>query len=771
MPISQEQHQYRLHIGGIAPSVSAEEIERRFSSFGKVIAVDGIGKLDANGSVLRYGFLELETTQQQLNRCMNLLSGTTYKGHTMRIALAKPNYIERAALEKAGISIETLDENPIEELENAAIVLAAKRRRKLKKGVDGYEGENWQLMTVKRFKKHDGVFVGFYLCPLFASSTADNDSPHHIQGWKKDPATSLPIFPLIARPARPLPPLAPEKSDVEADVTVQPVSSKPLTRARRVRIDPASYRAAINGRNTHLVGPRAISIELYRLGHRAGAKDTKIKDMNRKIWECEHLDGKVIWRLKDGQDVEVEEEVQLHSYTNPSLPINDVKDSNHDNPTSSQAISATTSIPLSVDPGVVKSPVAVQKPVTSTLTAERQSYLEILRKLEPRPPSPRPDISHVNIAILDDMSADDSRGEEVVEVINGNFHHSTTMDAQQEYPPYSTSESEAAQSGSPDPSVLRLKGGAPQSTKRKKKSRPSSQSATEEVSSVEVSQMDIDTDHGLTSQVQETGESTEMSPDLEAERKSYLHMAKEITSLPSNNNEVLEEVGPGYRAVVERQKAKEAKNRMDMDTEPQDDDAIEFVPQTDISNLITKPMIEGIKDIKQTPHSEVQLSTLSDMFKAKETDQIGFTLQDALIGVELEAENMDDVELSLPDPVVSHDTRSRSSHRINSSIHPSRMALKDSESTSLNVKADTQNRKHLFFPLPVEEDDTLGLPKSVFENLRDQSSLTCWRTFKRTETISEIEEAYEAKKGDLTEQMRRKHKDSVKWSRKWGKKL
>ncbi|KAH9821293.1 hypothetical protein DFH28DRAFT_952112 [Melampsora americana] len=754
MSISQDRSQYRLHIGGLAPSVSSEEIEKRFSSFGKVIAVDGIGKLDANGCVLRYGFLELETTQQQLNRCMNLLSGTTYKGHTMRIALAKPNYIERAALERAGIPIESLNANPLEEPENEAEVIAAKRRRKLRKGVDGYQGENWQLMTVKRFKKHDGVF-----------------------GWKKDPATSLPIFPLIARPARPLPPLAPEKSDAEADVTVQLAVSKPLTRARRIRIDPASYRAAINGRNTHLVGPRAISIELYRLGHRAGAKDTKIKDMNRKMWECEHLDGKVIWRLKDGQDVEVEEEVQLHSYNNPSLPINDSKDSNTRDPTSSQAIQATKSILYPVDSGIVKTLDVVQKPRTLTLTAERQSYLEILRKLEPRPHSPQPDISHVNLADLDGSSADESTGDEVAEAINGEFYHSTTMNAQQEPPSYFTSESEDTHSGL-DSSVLRLKGGAPQSTKRKKKSRPSSQSVTEDLSSMEVCQMDIDTDHG-TSQVPEIGESNDFTLDLKAERKTYLNMAKEITSLPSNNNEVLEEVGPGYRAVVERQKAKEAKNRMDIETDLQDDEMIEFVPQTDISNLISQPAIEEIKEPKQTPHSEVQLSTLSDMFKAKETEQIGFTLQDILIGVELETENPNDVEAV---PVVSHDTRSRSSHRINSSIHPSRMALKESESTSFNVKEDLQTRKHLFFPLPVEDGDTLGLPKSVFENLKEQSSLTCkfsmvpedltgWRTFKRTETISEIEEAYETKKGGLTEQMRRKHKDSVKWSRKWGKKV
>lgn len=51
MATSSNHRSYRLHISGLAPSVAAEEIIRRFSAFGKVVAVDGIGKLDANGQI------------------------------------------------------------------------------------------------------------------------------------------------------------------------------------------------------------------------------------------------------------------------------------------------------------------------------------------------------------------------------------------------------------------------------------------------------------------------------------------------------------------------------------------------------------------------------------------------------------------------------------------------------------------------------------------------------------------------------------------------
>lgn len=41
---------HRLHVGGLTPSITSADLEGRFSTFGKVLAVEGAGDLDANGA-------------------------------------------------------------------------------------------------------------------------------------------------------------------------------------------------------------------------------------------------------------------------------------------------------------------------------------------------------------------------------------------------------------------------------------------------------------------------------------------------------------------------------------------------------------------------------------------------------------------------------------------------------------------------------------------------------------------------------------------------
>jgi RNA recognition motif-containing protein len=89
-----EQQQFRLHVGGLGPSVAPQDLERRFASFGTVVKVDGVGKLDANGTLrfqsthtilllsyeihldnvsgspLRYAFVDILSTDSEMKRCM-----------------------------------------------------------------------------------------------------------------------------------------------------------------------------------------------------------------------------------------------------------------------------------------------------------------------------------------------------------------------------------------------------------------------------------------------------------------------------------------------------------------------------------------------------------------------------------------------------------------------------------------------------------------------------------------------------------------------------
>jgi hypothetical protein len=98
---------------------------------------------------------------------MNLLSGTTYKGGTLRIAPARPDYLARVEREKANLPINTFvdpDEEAIRVREEKAAQKLERKLAKLrarKRGIEGYESSNMELMTVKKFKSRQGVNVQY----------------------------------------------------------------------------------------------------------------------------------------------------------------------------------------------------------------------------------------------------------------------------------------------------------------------------------------------------------------------------------------------------------------------------------------------------------------------------------------------------------------------------------------------------------------------------------------------------------------------------------
>lgn len=59
----------RLHISGLTPQVTSEDLTKRLSSFGKVQALDGVGKLDALGRPRPFAYATLETSKGQLAKC------------------------------------------------------------------------------------------------------------------------------------------------------------------------------------------------------------------------------------------------------------------------------------------------------------------------------------------------------------------------------------------------------------------------------------------------------------------------------------------------------------------------------------------------------------------------------------------------------------------------------------------------------------------------------------------------------------------------------
>ncbi|KAI6003136.1 hypothetical protein EDD15DRAFT_2227232 [Pisolithus albus] len=87
----------RLHVSGLTPSITPTDILNRFSTFGSVKSLDGFGKLDALGDPRRFAYVTLQGKEKDVAKCMNVLSGSTWKGTRLRIGEAKPDYRQRIA--------------------------------------------------------------------------------------------------------------------------------------------------------------------------------------------------------------------------------------------------------------------------------------------------------------------------------------------------------------------------------------------------------------------------------------------------------------------------------------------------------------------------------------------------------------------------------------------------------------------------------------------------------------------------------------------------
>ncbi|KAG9125456.1 hypothetical protein FRC07_007522 [Ceratobasidium sp. 392] len=142
----------RLHISGLTPSITQNDLKQRFSTFGEVIDVDGVGKLDGLGEPRKFAYITMESTKENLARCMNLLSASTWKGARLRIGEAKPDYRARHELE----SNPPL-RAPRPKLDAEALKRARLKRRlrawRLMRGVQGREAKDVSLVTLENLDK------------------------------------------------------------------------------------------------------------------------------------------------------------------------------------------------------------------------------------------------------------------------------------------------------------------------------------------------------------------------------------------------------------------------------------------------------------------------------------------------------------------------------------------------------------------------------------------------------------------------------------------
>ena len=87
---------HRVFIGGLFNEVTEDDIRGRFQSFGDVSNVTIVQKKDGEGAVTKtFGYVNLYTTTQKLNRCFAVYGGTTWKGSQLKVGLAKEDFIAK----------------------------------------------------------------------------------------------------------------------------------------------------------------------------------------------------------------------------------------------------------------------------------------------------------------------------------------------------------------------------------------------------------------------------------------------------------------------------------------------------------------------------------------------------------------------------------------------------------------------------------------------------------------------------------------------------
>ncbi|CAE7146293.1 unnamed protein product [Rhizoctonia solani] len=240
----------RLHISGLTPSISAPDLKQRFSTFGDVKQVDGIGKLDGVGRPRKFAYLTIETTQPKLARCsypsylidylltppvgMNLLSGSTWKGAKLRIGEAKPDYKARHERETNPPPPTPRPKLSAEARKRARLKFRLRARRLLR-GTQGKQRKDMSVVKLENISKH--------------------------KGWRRTPLNHL-IRPMRMRPLHPLPSLRAKQpsSKTKPNKKLNKIKFK-LGRARCTVIDPARYGAVHLKDGDGLLGAEVVVAE------------------------------------------------------------------------------------------------------------------------------------------------------------------------------------------------------------------------------------------------------------------------------------------------------------------------------------------------------------------------------------------------------------------------------------------------------------------------------------------------------------------------------
>ncbi|KAJ3824349.1 hypothetical protein F5880DRAFT_1506273 [Lentinula raphanica] len=266
----------RLHISGLAPSLTPADLSARLSHFGTVKSVDGFGLSDGVGQPRKFGYVTIETTSGMLKKCLSSLSGTTYKGAKLRIGEAKPDFTERIlGLRIAKEKAESSSEN------------SNKQRRLHHSKFSGVQASDMSLVT--------------------------RDNAAERPGWKVLPSGRV-VRTMKMRPGKPLPPLPTHLMDQSHSKVKKKKVKEPDARARSRLIDVTKWDGSyVSG--VFLGGDQVAQV----VDGRVGAMQAKKKEQEEKKEESK---GKVKEKKTKSEtmSIVIDKEENVPAPPRPSTP-------------------------------------------------------------------------------------------------------------------------------------------------------------------------------------------------------------------------------------------------------------------------------------------------------------------------------------------------------------------------------------------------------------------------------------------------------------------
>jgi|UniRef100_A0A7R9T6A1 RNA recognition motif-containing protein len=101
---TEERKLFRLHVGGLPPNISAEDIRTRFRHFGDVLNVEIILEKFPVGEQQQcrgFAFFSLLSTDSVLDRFLTTYNGCSWRGRKLHISIAQPDFELRRQKELA----------------------------------------------------------------------------------------------------------------------------------------------------------------------------------------------------------------------------------------------------------------------------------------------------------------------------------------------------------------------------------------------------------------------------------------------------------------------------------------------------------------------------------------------------------------------------------------------------------------------------------------------------------------------------------------------